>query len=186
MGLPLPTFATFLVTLLIIPFSFLAAVTTWFATTVLLSRLILVYLKIGIALVNSYFLETPNHGASLDVSSERLARQEAYDDLQDRAEIPQFQLAQSWQSGIRKRTSLDLLNSELPPPTVPGARDYEGIGGWRVDEGQNDEQGDLWLRSNSRLELPGDVEVPRRRHFRSSTSSGIVPRVILATDQRSP
>jgi hypothetical protein len=47
-------------------------------------------------------------------------------------------------------------------------RDYEGVGGWRIDNPSDDDA--LWTKINSRLELPADHV---RRHRRSHTSGSI-------------
>lgn len=52
------------------------------------------------------------------------------------------------------------LHQSAGPP-----RDYEGVGGWRMNDGASDDE-DLWTKINSRLELPADHV---RRHQRSHT-----------------
>lgn len=52
--------------------------------------------------------------------------------------------------------------------SVGPARDYEGVGGWRL-ENPSDDDG-LWTKINSRLELPADHV---RRHHRSLTSGSL-------------
>lgn len=53
---------------------------------------------------------------------------------------------------------------------VGPTRDFEGVGGWRLDVPSDEDEG-LWTKINSRLELPADHG---RRHKRSLTS-GCVP-----------
>jgi len=50
------------------------------------------------------------------------------------------------------------------------ARDYEGVGGWRLDDSGSDDEA-LWTNMNSRLELPANHG--RRHHQRSLTSSSL-------------
>lgn len=50
--------------------------------------------------------------------------------------------------------------------SVGPTRDFEGVGGWRLDNNPSDDDA-LWTHFNSRLELPADHI---RRHHRSLTS----------------
>ena len=56
------------------------------------------------------------------------------------------------------------------PGGTPGVRDYEGVGGWRPAN-PNDDLDDGWTSMNSRLELPAAPE-RKKRHRRSLTSGG--------------
>lgn len=51
------------------------------------------------------------------------------------------------------------------------ARDYEGVGGWRI--ASNPDEDNIWLGINSRLELP--ALPPTRNHHRSLTGGSISP-----------
>jgi hypothetical protein len=53
--------------------------------------------------------------------------------------------------------------------SVGPTRDYEGVGGWRLDKSSDDDDA-LWTGINSRLELPADHT---RRHYRSSTGGSM-------------
>ncbi|KAL2060937.1 hypothetical protein VTL71DRAFT_8989 [Oculimacula yallundae] len=56
--------------------------------------------------------------------------------------------------------------------TIGPSRDYEGVGGWRFGDEEDDEgEGGLWARINSRLELPAEVQ--GRRHRRSLTAGSV-------------
>lgn len=61
-------------------------------------------------------------------------------------------------------------------------RDFEGVGGWRLDSGETDEEV-LWTSINSRLELPADHG---RRHHRRSLTSGSLPGERRGTRTGSP
>ncbi|KAK1755800.1 hypothetical protein QBC47DRAFT_381327 [Echria macrotheca] len=52
-------------------------------------------------------------------------------------------------------------------PSVGLDRDFEGIGGWRIQDDQEDEEN--WTNINSRLELPAE-RAPFRHHQRSLSS----------------
>ncbi|KAL2021920.1 hypothetical protein VTK56DRAFT_6339 [Thermocarpiscus australiensis] len=60
--------------------------------------------------------------------------------------------------------------TELPPPQLVDVcitpsigmdRDFEGIGGWRFDDREDD---DVWDNINSRLEMPNERSLPYLRH----------------------
>lgn len=53
-------------------------------------------------------------------------------------------------------------------------RDYEGVGGWRIDNPSDDDA--LWTKINSRLELPADHVRRHRRSLTSGESTARVPR----------
>ncbi|KAF3767835.1 hypothetical protein M406DRAFT_355727 [Cryphonectria parasitica EP155] len=53
-------------------------------------------------------------------------------------------------------------------PSIGMDRDFEGVGGWRLD-GKDADDDDAWTQLNSRLELPHD---PQRRHHHRSPSGG--------------
>jgi hypothetical protein len=53
--------------------------------------------------------------------------------------------------------------------SVGPTRDFEGVGGWRLDNCSDADDDALWTGMNSRLELPADHV---RRHHRSLTSEG--------------
>lgn len=54
--------------------------------------------------------------------------------------------------------------------SVGFTRDYEGVGGWRLDDSGSDDDA-LWTNMNSRLELPANHG--RRHHQRSLTASSL-------------
>jgi hypothetical protein len=65
--------------------------------------------------------------------------------------------------------------------SVGPARDYEGVGGWRLDKSSDDDDA-LWTGINSRLELPAEHT---RRHYRSLTG-GSMPGDMRANRSCSP
>lgn len=50
--------------------------------------------------------------------------------------------------------------------SVGATRDFEGVGGWRLNNPNSEEEDALWTKINSRLELPAEHG---RRHKRSLT-----------------
>lgn len=66
--------------------------------------------------------------------------------------------------------------------SVGPTRDFEGVGGWRLDNRSDDDEDALWTNMNSRLELPADHI---RRHHRSLTGEGRISGFGVATGDRS-
>lgn len=62
-------------------------------------------------------------------------------------------------------------NSWMMIPSVGFDRDFEGVGGWRFNNGKHpdDDDDDAWTQLNSRLELPLD-----RHHHRSPSGGGAI------------
>lgn len=56
-------------------------------------------------------------------------------------------------------------------PSIGLERDFEGVGGWRLES--VDEQ--QWYNLNSRLENPY-----RRHHFRSQSGGAVLPGIVVA------
>lgn len=77
-------------------------------------------------------------------------------------------------------TAREKSQSSANLATTTPLRDYEGVGGWRLQE--DDEEEALWIGINSRLELPA---AQMRRHQRSLTgsrlSSGVVSPELVRT-----
>lgn len=69
-------------------------------------------------------------------------------------------------NGGSKRSSFMAI-----PSSVGIDRDFEGVGGWRLDgKGANDDEDDAWTHINSRLSLPLDHHW--RHHHRSPSGAG--------------
>jgi hypothetical protein len=140
-----------------IPLAFFATLTTTFAFTVLLLRVLVVYVELALAIIPFYLLGI----ASPKPSLERPRSSASF-----HTPVP---------SGRRKRRSSSNSTESLTPivsdanlglsQSIGPQRDFEGVGGWRLDAPSEDDF--LWTSFNSRLELPADHV---RRHRRSLTS----------------
>lgn len=62
-----------------------------------------------------------------------------------------------------------MRNSFMVMPSIGMDRDFEGVGGWRLN-GRNPDDDAAWAQLNSRLELPVDHQ--RRHHHRSPSGGG--------------
>ncbi|KAL2352601.1 hypothetical protein BJ546DRAFT_215676 [Cryomyces antarcticus] len=149
-----------------LPLAVFAAFTTSLAFSTLLIRVSIVYVELGIALVQSAVQ------APVTTNSPPPARPTA-PWRHKRRRSSNFSTASSQDphatpAGRKPPTKSDSLASLLGAggPT----RDYEGVGGWRfAADGDEDA---LWMGMNSRLELPAAPSnyVTGRRHVRSLTS----------------
>jgi len=148
-----------------IPIAIFASITTTLAFCVLLFRVLVVYAELGFAVIPYYLLgDKATRGA--------IPRSRSFSS--SNAVVP-------GRSRRRRRgsTSSNLSGSITPVSagevplginrSVGPARDYEGVGGWRINDAPSDDEA-LWTKINSRLELPADHS---RRHQRSLTSGGI-------------
>ncbi|CZR62274.1 uncharacterized protein PAC_12171 [Phialocephala subalpina] len=142
-----------------IPIAILATITTACAFSILLFRVILVYIELAFAVIPHYLLGAKSTAKQLqrtrsltNTSGGRRKRRRGSTSSNVSA------------TGIITPVSSDSVMGLSAGPT----RDYEGVGGWRIDNPSDDDA--LWTKINSRLELPADHV---RRHHRSLTSSSI-------------
>jgi len=147
-----------------IPVGVFATITTILAFSILSIRVTFVYIELVLAIIPHYLL------------GETTTKQE-YDALKSKPSSPT--LASSRRK--KRRTSSNSITSPptgtITPENLLGlsqslglARDFEGVGGWRLEKG-NDEEA-IWTSLNSRLELPAEHG---RRHHRRSLTSGSLP-----------
>ncbi|KAF2502376.1 hypothetical protein BU16DRAFT_6639 [Lophium mytilinum] len=154
-----------LLLLVSIPLATFAVFTTSIAFSALLIRASVVYLELGVALVQSWlFVQTSSmvHKPPTRESS-----------------------GQTSPSRQRTRRNTGQSSTSSQDPTIPrklpiksgsfaslignggSTRDFEGVGGWRVSGEDEDEA--LWIGMNSRLELPAVLPAHQKRHQRSLT-----------------
>ncbi len=168
-------FSPFLL-LISVPLALFAFLTTTFAFSTLLFRVLVVYAELGVVLIHDQFA---SQTTSRNIQSPLRASSPALGEKEHRRKS--------------RRSSVGSGNSGSLTPKVPESsglgiygsggigRDFEGVGGWRFP-GHNDEDV-LWTSMNSRLELPANVD-DRKRHHRRSLTSGSLSSVPSVT--RSP
>ncbi|KAK7422257.1 hypothetical protein QQX98_001780 [Neonectria punicea] len=150
-----------------VPLAVFAGITTTLAFSVLILRVVAVYIDVALSLVPHYLggrkppLYRP-HPPHLEGSS---------------AVATTFSSSSSSASSNaplrrrrRRRSSSALSNTSLTPaasetalglaPSIGPERDFEGVGGWRLGDDE------VWTTINSRLELP-DKQYHVRNHHRS-------------------
>ena len=138
-----------------IPLALFAAFTTCIAFALLLIRVSIVYFELGIALLRSWLVSEPTKARERRPSPQPHRRR--------RSSFPSSLPSQEFRRPPPKSDSyVTLLGAGAPD------RDYEGVGGWRV-EGDEPEEA-LWIGMNSRLELPL-VGGGQGKHRRSLTGN---------------
>ncbi|RDL35748.1 uncharacterized protein BP5553_06360 [Venustampulla echinocandica] len=171
---------------IVILFSISLGIFAWFTTviafSVLLFRVALVYIDLAIAVI-PYYLQGGARRILADPASQKHTT----------ASSPPPSVARRRRRRTSSSSTLSATGSLTPvrnlasrsdsyvllssPNSVLGlsasvgpTRDFEGVGGWRLDNPSDEDEG-LWTKINSRLELPANYG---RRHKRSLTS-GCVP-----------
>lgn len=152
--------------LISIPFALMAWITTTIAITVLLCRATVVYIELAIVIVPHYLfgavLSDPPAVKTVAVQS---------------VNTPRRKRRQSSSSTLSSSAELQRPHTEAVvnlAPSIGVTRDFEGLGGWRLD-GASDDEGP-WLRSSVDMDPPPVQEATKRHHHRSLTS-GAVSRV---------
>ncbi|KAF2127487.1 hypothetical protein P153DRAFT_295218 [Dothidotthia symphoricarpi CBS 119687] len=168
---PLYAFAPLVLVVVSIPLAIFAMATTSIAVSLLSLRAMAVYIQLGTAVVGAWLQPPSTKQTSFLYRSSPPSP--------ERASPPRQRTRRS--SSVSIVSSLDsaALASHTPRPAkkngssaalVGGSeltRDFEGVGGWRVPGGEDEEA--LWMGINSRLRLPADSL--NRRHQRSHTGS---------------
>ncbi|KAL5372188.1 hypothetical protein DPSP01_013689 [Paraphaeosphaeria sporulosa] len=138
------------------PLAIFAAITTGIALSLLTVRVSIVYFELGVALLHAYLYPEPPKVASRrvvpPVSPPRFRRTSTSSD----SAAPAVRLY------TKSGSSASLVNVNR----MANARDFEGVGGWRYYEGEEEEA--IWMGMNKRLELPLAIP-PGRRHQRRHT-----------------
>jgi hypothetical protein len=147
-----------------IPIAFFACLTTCLAFSILAFRVILIYIELAFAVIPYYLL-----GAK--PTSTFLQRNNSFQN-QHTTPTARRKRRGSTSSSLSATGSLTPVSSETVmalSQSVGPARDFEGVGGWRLDKSSDDDDA-LWTGINSRLELPADHT---RRHHRSLTGGSM-------------
>ena len=149
-----------------LPLFLLATLTTTVAFSILLFRVVLIYIELALAVIPHYLLGLASQKPSSPHPKSSLSSKTSPN------AVPASRRRKRWSS-----TSSNLSGGTTTP--VPGdtglglsqsvgpTRDFEGVGGWRLGDPSDDDA--LWTKINNRLELPAHHE---RRHQRSLTGEG--------------
>jgi len=157
-GLILPFLLVFTV-----PIAIFASITTTLALSILLFRVTLVYIELAFAVIPYYLLGARATKYPLQPTKS----------LSSNTIVPvrRRKRRSSASSNISAAGTITPVSGDfgfrLSQGIGPG-RDFEGVGGWRLDNPSDDDV--LWTNINSRLELPADHV---KRHRRSLTSGSM-------------
>ncbi|KAL2206559.1 hypothetical protein CC79DRAFT_1322988 [Sarocladium strictum] len=155
-----------------IPLALFASITTLLAFSILSLRVIVVYLDLALSMLPRPLIYTANlkqssiasSTASASLPNSRSSSPTLLHRRRRRRSSATSLISAGSATSLTDSRGLGLM------PSVGPARDYEGIGGWRVGTSADDE---AWTSvSNPRLELPvGDPHHHHHRHH-STNSSG--------------
>jgi hypothetical protein len=168
--LSLYTFSLPLAVAISIPLALTAVITTLVAASILAVRVTFVYIELVLAVVPQYIFRTDDPHSKL--SYKFLSPNATYDNSP--ATTPTIERRSRRLSNTSLMSTLtpaaSAVSLPLPQPqhSINFGRDFEGVGGWRLDQQSDEEQ--LWTKINSRLELP--AESPRRYHHQRSLTAG--------------
>ncbi|KFY89396.1 hypothetical protein V500_05727 [Pseudogymnoascus sp. VKM F-4518 (FW-2643)] len=166
--LSLYTFSLPLAVLISIPLACTAVITTLVAVSILAVRVTFVYVELVLAVVPQYIFRMDDPHSKL--SYRFLSPNATYENSP--ATTPTIERRSRRLSNTSLMSTLtpaaSAVSLPLPQQSVGLGRDFEGVGGWRLDQQSDEEQ--LWTRINSRLELP--AESPRRYHHQRSLTAG--------------
>ncbi|ESZ99112.1 hypothetical protein SBOR_0522 [Sclerotinia borealis F-4128] len=154
-----------------VPIAIFASITTTFAFCLLCFRVVIVYIELALAVI-PYYLCRPKTEIKVKQSKRAIYNPPTLPLRRKnrRSSASGSQLATGSITPIPVRILKGSESMLGLGQSVGFARDYEGVGGWRLDTSGSDDDA-LWTNMNSRLELPANYG--RRHHQRSLTSSSL-------------
>lgn len=149
--------------LVTVPLAILAGITTTLAFSVLLLRVLVVYLEMALSLVPQSFssLTTRTFPQTITTTASPLPLASP---LRRQQQQPNHRRRRSSASGLSGSASSISERGLGLIPSVGAERDFEGVGGWRVGGAEDDE---LWTTVNPRLEMPERSFGGGRHHHRT-------------------
>jgi hypothetical protein len=173
-----------------VPLAIFASITTMLAFSVLMFRVLLVYFDLALQLI-PFWTHGRRQSISIDTQSPAISPTSRLSSGRTSPTTPhapsvmfnEHRSIPRSRSARRRRPSSASITSggTITPKSENGAmagvntammapvgvidRDFEGVGGWRLDDDDN------WMKINSRLELP--VERATSRHHQRSQSGGL-------------
>jgi len=153
----LSLFLTPAIAIVSFPLLLFAIFTSTFAFSTLLIRVLIVYAELFLVVIHNHFSfpSAPKHNTSPTTPR------------------PKSHRSISSKSSSSSLTPKAVALGSVTYPTTPLARDFEGVGGWRIPGPDDDgEEEDLWTNINKRLELPAlstTTSELKHKHERSLT-----------------
>jgi len=143
-----------------IPIAILASITTTLAFSILIFRVLLVYIELAFAVIPYWILGPKQSGQVVQGTKASPSPPSVPTRRRKRRGSTCSSLSAT---GTITPISGDAMRFSQ---SIGASRDFEGVGGWRLDNPSDDDDS-LWTKINSRLELPADHG---RRHHRSLTA----------------
>ena len=151
--------------LIAIPLTVFATITTTLAFSTLFFRVLLVYAELAAAVVQDHF-NSATLPSKITLPSSRPILQDKTGRRKSRRGSAASERSNGSTTPRAPRSSgLGVYGGEGP------ARDFEGVGGWRIRGPDGEDE--RWTSLNSRLELPATIDGVRRNHRRSRTSGSL-------------
>jgi len=160
-----------------VPLALFASLTSVLAFSILIFRVLIVYAELAVAVIPHYILRFTSSTHIIKPPSQiNPSKPFSASTSPPASTSPARRRSRRRESTSSSNASLaNILSSSdltlpIPPPlpvqeSIGAQRDFEGVGGWRLDPPSDDDY--LWTHMNSRLELPAEQI---RRHRRSLTS----------------
>ncbi|KAI1394065.1 uncharacterized protein F4822DRAFT_424531 [Hypoxylon trugodes] len=160
--------------LVALPLALCAGFTTILAFMVLFLRLFLVYFDVGLETLRYVLVGHAAHNRYISQRTDSVTPPSSSGSSPPSSPEARHRYRRKRQSSVSSGsvTPVGGLDGFTLTPSIGLERDFEGVGGWRldsVDVGANATDNQQWYNLNSRLEI-----TDRRHHFRSQSGGGVL------------
>merc|ERR1711939_931706 len=158
-----------------IPFAILASFTTIFAFSILFFRVLIVYIELALAVIPYWIL---GQRTSYSPPSPQIPRTKSFSNSTNGRRRKRRGSTSSNLSATGSITPISGENGLGLSQSIGPTRDYEGVGGWRLDNPSDDDG--LWTRINGSYSPEALMNTSRARTPPSSTTGmeGYFPQVV--------
>lgn len=148
-----------------IPLAALAILSTTLAFSTLFVRVLIIHIELALVVAHNHFFNPtstkttrlPDKASSFSAHQRRKSRRSSLGSVGSEHGTITPKAGDTGSFGLITSTGID--------------RDFEGVGGWRFPDPE--EEDSQWTSLNSRLELPAAVGELKRKHYRSLTSGSL-------------
>lgn len=156
------------------PLAITAIFTTIFAIIILALRVLLIYVELGFVLAPQYLSKLLHLTVLTPKSRSEPSSRRTSDSKTPPASPPKTRRSRRLSSTSLSFTHTPALRQSssaisLPAHTNP-LRDFEGVGGWRLERDSDSDETENWTRINSRLTLPSSPISLRHQRSLSTRS----------------